>query len=148
MSVHKGVSGTGMPQLSGQCGALHRGVFSPNLGRLLEIGTVSTPLRTMFAAAALGWAMLSAPVTATAFTFQDGSGNSMANFDIEDQVRQFRTKPELDLSTGQQQGLKTPYGSLQFGVERNAVPYGGISNANRDHYERMFTPNYIQGRGN
>jgi hypothetical protein len=108
---------------------------------------VSTPLRTTLAAAVLTGAMLFAPAAASAFTYQDSSGNSMANFDIEEQVRQFRTKPDLDLSTGAQQGLKTPYGSLQFGVGPNAVPSGGISNANRQHYERMFTPNYIQGGG-
>ena len=111
---------------------------------------MSKPLRSPFAAAALAGAVLLVPVTASAFTFQDGSGNSMANFDIEEQVRQFRTKPDLNLSTDQK-GLATPYGSLQLGVDRNASPftspYGGLGNANRQHYERMFTPGYIQGRG-
>ena len=109
---------------------------------------MSKPLRSPFAAAVA--ALLLAPASALAFTFQDGSGNSMANFDIEEQVRQFRAKPDLNLSTDQK-GLATPYGSFQFGVDRNAspfaAPYGGVSNANRQHYDRMFTPGYIQGRG-
>jgi hypothetical protein len=113
---------------------------------------VSKPLRAplVTAAAAVAGVLLMAPVTASAFTFEDGSGNSMANFDIEEQVRQFRAKPDLNLSTDQK-GLTTPYGSFYLGADRNASPftspYGGLSNANRQHYERMFTPGYIQGRG-
>lgn len=102
-------------------------------------------------AAVLVGASLFAPAAVSAFTFEDGKGNSMPKFDLEEQTRQFRTRPDLDLSTDSKKGLTTPFGTLQFGVDRNgsafSSPQGGISNANRQHYERMFSPSYIQGRG-
>ena len=100
-------------------------------------------------AAVLVSATLLAPSAGSAFTFEDGKGNSMPKFDLEAQTRQFRTRPDLDLSTDSKKGLATPFGTLQFGVDRNGSAFssqGGISNANRQHYERMFTPGYIQGR--
>jgi hypothetical protein len=98
---------------------------------------------------------LSAPPAARAFTFEDGKGNAIPKFDLEEQARQFR-KPEADVSAVDKKGLDTPFGKLQFGVQQNDSMFGyrspfvsgsGSGNADRRHYERMFTPGYIQGRG-
>ena len=117
-------------------------------------GTMSM-IRTFVAALFIG--AMAAPPTAQAFTFEDGKGNAVPKFDLEEQARQFR-KPEADLSaTDNKTGLDTPLGKLQFGVERTDSMFGyrspfasgfsGSGNADRRHYERMFTPGYIQGRG-
>ena len=107
--------------------------------------------RILFAAVCA--AALGAPVPAHAFTFEDGKGNAVPKFDLDEQARQFR-KPETNLSTTDKNALDTPFGKLQFGVERNdstfrspfASPFSSSGNADRRHYERMFTPEYIQGR--
>jgi hypothetical protein len=93
---------------------------------------------------------------ASAFTFEDGKGNTIPKFDLEEQARQFR-KPETDLSAANKKGVETPFGNLQFGVQRNDSPFGYRSpfasgfapgpNADRRHYERLFTPEYLQGGG-
>ena len=103
-----------------------------------------------FAAAALLGAVFIAP-SATAFTFEDGKGNTVPKFDLDEQTRQFRSKPELDLSTSDKKGLATPFGNLQIGVDRGSSAFGspmfgGISDANRKHYDRMFSHENLQGR--
>ena len=102
----------------------------------------------------LGAAFVAPP--ATAFTFEDGKGNTVPKFDLDEQARQFRSKPDLDVSTGDKKGLATPFGSLQLGVDRNrsafgsspfgSPMFGGVSDANRQHYDRMFSHENLQGR--
>src|SRR5262245_45688377 len=112
---------------------------------------------TLVCVAALVSGVVMAPPAARAFTFEDGKGNTIPKFDLEDQARQFR-KSDTDLSATDKKALDTPFGKLQFGVQqRNDSMFGyrspfasGFSssgNADRRHYERMFTPGYIQGRG-
>ena len=101
------------------------------------------------AAVLLGAAFIAPP--ATAFTFEDGKGNTVPKFDLDEQARQFRSKPDLDLSAGDKKGLATPFGNLQIGVDRNSSAFGtpmfgGISDANRKHYDRMFSHESLQGR--
>jgi hypothetical protein len=101
----------------------------------------------------LGGAMIAPP--AHAFTFEDGKGNTVPKFDLEEQARQFR-KPGTDLSAADKKGVETPFGNLQFGVQRNDSAFGRSPfvsnfgpgpNADRRHYERLFTPEYLQGGG-
>src|SRR5687767_10343464 len=110
--------------------------------------TKTRSLIRLFAIALASGALL-APPAAQAFTVEDGKGNTVPKFDLDEQSRQFR-KPDLDLSTTDKKGIDTPIGTLQFGVGRNlpfSSPFGsGISDANREHYQRMFTPENIQGR--
>jgi hypothetical protein len=117
-------------------------------------GTVPRHLsRLCFVVLAAG--VLFAAPAARAFTMDDGKGNLIPKFDLEEQSRQFK-KPQLDLSTTDKKGLETPFGTLQFGVDKGSAfssPFGpGLgantnSNADRRHYERMFTPEYLQGGG-
>jgi hypothetical protein len=100
---------------------------------------------------------LLAPPLAHAFTLENDPAKTIPKFDLEEQARQFRS-PGVNLSdaTTPKKGIETPFGNLQFGVERNnsmfgyanpfAPSFGGSGNADRRHYERMFTPGYLQGR--
>ena len=96
---------------------------------------------------------------AHAFTFENGNPGptSIPKFDLEEQARQFRT-PQVDTSLTPKKEFDTPLGKLQFGVqERSSMfgygspfaptfgPNGGA--ADRRHYDRMFTPDYLQGGG-
>lgn len=90
--------------------------------------------------------------SAGAFTFQDGQGNTIPQFDLEEQSRQFR-KPDLDTSAATKKALETPFGNLQFGVQKNgspfASPFSGFNrsdNADRRHYERLFAPDSMKSR--
>ena len=106
--------------------------------------------------AALAAGVLLAPPAARAFTFEDGNkgSSSIPKFDLEEQAKQFRT-PQLDASSAAKQ-YDTPFGKLQFGVDQNSSAFRTFgpsfgssfnSNADRRHYERMFTPEYLQGGG-
>lgn len=109
----------------------------------------------LFAALMLLGAAFVAP-PATAFTFEDGKGNTVPKFDLDEQARQFRSKPELDLAPSDKKGVVTPFGNLQFGVDRSSSAFGsspfgssmfgGVSDANRKHYDRMFSHENLQGR--
>jgi hypothetical protein len=110
-------------------------------------------LNRIVLAALLGGAMIAPP--AHAFTFEDGKGNTVPKFDLEEQARQFR-KPDLSAVEKDKKGVETPIGNLQFGVQRNdstfgrspfASSFGPGPNADRRHYERLFTPEYLQGGG-
>lgn len=102
--------------------------------------------RTVRYAAALAVATLLAPA-AHAFTFEDGKGNTIPKFDLEEQARQFR-KPDLDTSTAAKKSMETPIGNLQFGVDRNSPfgsPFGFRSgNSDRRHYDRLFAPDSMK----
>jgi hypothetical protein len=97
---------------------------------------------------------LLAPPAAQAFTVENDPSKTIPKFDFDDQLRQFRNTPQLDTSTANKKGVETPFGTLQFGVQRNtspfSSPYGagfGASNsgnADRRHYERMFAPPHRQ----
>lgn len=103
-----------------------------------------------FAAALAVAVMFGSP--ASAFTFQDGQGNTIPKFDLEEQSRQFR-KPELDASAAKK-GFDTGFGTLQFGVQQNKSPFATTSpfgsnfnrsdNADRRHYERLFAPDSMK----
>ena len=94
---------------------------------------------------------------AHAFTFENGSKSvdSIPKFDLEEQSKQFRT-PSLDTSASKGE-YNTPIGKLQFGVQPDnsmygyrspfAPTFGPSGNADRRHYDRMFTPEYLQGGG-
>ena len=81
-------------------------------------GNSRPPRLPLICATALVAGALLAPSAARAFTFEDGKGNTIPKFDLEEQSRQFR-KPEADLSAADKKGIDTPLGKLQFGVERN-----------------------------
>ena len=91
-------------------------------------------------------AALAAPA-AHAFTLENDPAN-LPKFDFDEQLRQFRTNPQLDTSAANKKGYETPFGTLQFGVTRGSSPYmapfgsqfgsSNSGNADRRHYERMF----------
>jgi hypothetical protein len=92
-------------------------------------------------------AALAAPA-AHAFTLENDP-KDLPKFDFDEQLRQFRSTPQLDTSTsGSKKGYETPFGTMQFGVTRgNSLymsPFGSAfgssnsGNADRRHYERMF----------
>ncbi len=96
-------------------------------------------------------AAMLAPASAYAFTFEDGQGNKIPKFDLEEQSRQFRT-PDPS-SAAAKQALETPFGKLQFGVERNSSAFrspfapsfgAGTGNADRRHYDRLFAPDAMK----
>ena len=99
----------------------------------------------------LSAAMLT-PASAYAFTFQDGQGNTIPKFDLEEQSRQFRT-PDPAASAAAK-AVETPFGKLEFGVQQRgtpmfgspfASPFGsGTGNADRRHYERLFAPDAMK----
>ena len=100
--------------------------------------------------AAVGAVLATSP--ANAFTFQDGQGNTIPKFDLEEQSRQF-SKPQLDTSAAAQKGVELPFGgTLQFGVQRNGSPFSSpfgsnfnrSDNADRRHYERLFAPDSMK----
>ena len=87
---------------------------------------------------------------AWAFTLENDPAK-LPKFDFDEQLRQFRNTPQLDTSAANKKGVETPFGTLQFGVQRNTSPFsssfGGWSNsgnADRRHYERMFAPPHKQ----
>jgi hypothetical protein len=90
-------------------------------------------------------AMLAAPA-ARAFTIDDGTDKSgTPKFNLEEQSRNFR-KPGLDLSTPGQNNVETPFGKMQFGVQTNS-PFGaGSALRDRNHYDRMFAPDFMKDR--
>ncbi len=103
--------------------------------------------RTVRYAAALAVATLLAPA-AHAFTFEDGKGNTIPKFDLEEQARQFR-KPrprhvdggkEVDGDADRQSAVRrrpqfSPFGS----------PFGFRSgNSDRRHYDRLFAPDSMK----
>lgn len=104
------------------------------------------------AAAAFAVAVVAAS-PARAFTFQDGQGNTIPKFDLEEQSRQFR-KSELDAAAAAKKGIEMPFGgTMQFGVQRNSSPFttspfgSGFNrsdNADRRHYERLFAPDSMK----
>ena len=96
--------------------------------------------------------MLSPPA-ARAFTLENDPAKSIPKFDFDEQLRQFRSAP-LDTSSPAKKGVETPFGTLQFGVQRNGSPFmspygsqfgaSNSGNADRRHYERMFAPPHKQ----
>jgi hypothetical protein len=108
---------------------------------------------SLFCALSLVTAALITP-PAHAFTMENDPAKAIPNFDFDDQLRQFRNTPQLDTSTANKKGVETPFGTLQFGVQRNTSPFSspfgsgfGASNsgnADRRHYERMFAPPHRQ----
>ena len=112
---------------------------------------------TRICIATLAAVALLAPPMAHAFTMDDGNkgSTSIPKFDLDEQTRQFR-KPDLSTPGADKKGLETPFGNLQFGIDQNPTGFRTLgpgfgssfnSNADRKHYERMFTPGYLQGRG-
>ena len=100
--------------------------------------------------------VLLAPPAARAFTLENDPAKAAPNFDFDEQLRQFRTNPQLDTSAnGSKKSWDTPIGKLQFGVQqRNVSPfsspfapmYGSSNsgNADRRHYDRLFAPPHRQ----
>ena len=92
------------------------------------------------------------PASAYAFTFQDGQGNKIPQFDLEEQARQFRT-PDPSASAAAK-AVETPFGKLEFGVQQRGTPMfgspfapsfgSGTGNADRRHYERLFAPDAMK----
>jgi hypothetical protein len=90
-----------------------------------------------------------AATAAHAFTFEDGAGTSgTPKFNIEEQSSQFR-KGDLDMSAIGKSAVDTPFGKLQFGVQRETPMFGspfgpafGSSSAAQDrrHFDRMLAP--------
>lgn len=93
---------------------------------------------------------------ALSFTLEnDPAKGGIPKFDFDEQLRQFRTNPQLDTSTtADKKGWETPIGTLQFGVSRGPAfgsplggfgsQFGGSGNADRKHYERLFAPPHRQ----
>ena len=66
---------------------------------------------------------LLAPPAAQAFTLENDPAKTIPKFDFDEQLRQFRNTPQLDTSTANKKGVETPFGTLQFGVQRNTSPF-------------------------
>jgi hypothetical protein len=96
-------------------------------------------------AIALATALMLIPQGVCAFTMEDGKGNTVPKFDLEEQTRQFRTQ---DSAAANKNKWETPLGpgSLQFGIRRDGMGFGqpfGSSSTRQDdlrHKERMFAP--------
>ena len=109
--------------------------------------------RTVRCAAALAVAALLAPA-AHAFTFEDGKGNTIPKFDLEEQMRQFRkldldTSSAANTSSAAKKSMETPIGTFQFRVNRGFSSFGPssggrASNADRRHYDRLFAPDSMK----
>ena len=101
-------------------------------------------------AIALASGALLAPPAAQAFTVEDGKGNTVPKFDLDEQSRQFR-KPDLNLSTPDKKGIDTPeYGTLQFGVGQEfavQLPIRVVRHQQRQPraLQPVFTPENLQG---
>lgn len=90
-----------------------------------------------------------AATAAHAFTFEDGTGKSgTPKFDIEEQSSNFR-KGDLDMSAVGKSAVETPFGKLQFGVQRETPMFGspfgstfgsGSAAEDRRHFDRMLAP--------
>ena len=106
------------------------------------VSTVSRRLPGLCTAAVAIGLML-APGAARAFTIEDGSGGrgEVPKFDLEEQSRNFRT-PGADASD--KRGYETPYGTLQFGMQRDSPLFGSSfdarARADRRHFDRMLAP--------
>lgn len=84
-----------------------------------------------------------------AFTFEDGTGNGgTPKFNIEEQSSKFR-KGDLDMSAIGKSAVETPFGQLQFGVQRETPMFGspfgstlgsGSAAQDRRHFDRMLAP--------
>ena len=84
-----------------------------------------------------------------AFTFEDGAGSSgTPKFDIEEQSSKFR-KGDLDMSAIGKSAVETPFGQLQFGVQRETPMFGspfgstlgsGSAAQDRRYFDRMLAP--------
>ena len=108
---------------------------------------------SLFCICSLVTGAMLAPPAAHAFTLENDPAKTPPKFDLDEQLRLSRT-PQLDTSAAGKKGMDTPFGTLQFGVQRNvspfSSPYGsnfGASNsgnADRRHYERMFAPPHKQ----
>ena len=98
---------------------------------------------------ALAAILICAAPAAQAFTLGGEAANGSSSnydvpkFDLEEQSRQFSSgKPDLGLTPGDKKGVETPYGTFQFGVQRNNSLFApgfmgsGISDANREHFVR------------
>jgi hypothetical protein len=96
-------------------------------------------------AIALAVGLLLAPVPGLAFTIDNGEGGSggTSKFDIEDQLRNFRT-PTQDSLTTPKRDLQTPFGSMQFDVRQGSSFSSWNSSVraqeDRRHFDRMFDP--------
>ena len=111
-----------------------------------------TAVRRCLLTVAVVAAVAALATPALAFTFQDGQGNTIPKFDLEEQSRQF-SKPQLDTSADAKKGLEMPFGgTLQFGVQKNGSSFGSpfgsnfsrSDNADRRHYERLFAPDAMK----
>jgi hypothetical protein len=108
--------------------------------------------RGWFPAVALALGMMLAPAPGHAFTIENNSndGSGGAKFDLEEQMRQFRTR-DLDPLSPSNRSVETPVGTMQFNV-RQGSPFGSSFNSSaraaedRRHYERMFDPAYLLPR--
>jgi hypothetical protein len=80
-----------------------------------------------------------------AFTLEGDAGNAGApKFDIEEQSRNFRTG-DSDMSAIGKSAVDTPFGKLQFGVQRETPMFGSAFGSNsaiedRRHFNRMLAP--------
>jgi hypothetical protein len=97
-------------------------------------------------AAALAIGVMLAPAPVHAFTIENSDGGGGAKFDLEEQMRQFRTR-DLDPLSPSSRDVQTPLGKMQFDVRQGSAfgsSFGSSSRAieDRRHYERMFDPNY------
>jgi hypothetical protein len=97
-------------------------------------------------ALALAAGLMLAPVPGLAFTIENGDGSgggAIPKFDMDEQLRNFRT-PTQDSLTTPKRDLQTPFGSMQFDVRQGSAfsPWGSSMRAQEDrrHFDRMFDP--------
>jgi hypothetical protein len=100
--------------------------------------------RGWLTAVALTLGVALAPAPGFAFTIENGDGSAGAKFDLEEQMRQFRTR-DLDPLAPSNRSVETPAGTMQFNM-RQGSPFGsafGTSSRaieDRRHFDRMFDP--------
>jgi hypothetical protein len=90
---------------------------------------------------------------AHAFTFESNSGanGGEQKFDIEEQARNFKKQDEKSALGAATRDVQTPWGkgTLQFGVQQNATPFGsgfGATTVDRSHLDKMLAPPGLQHR--
>jgi len=101
--------------------------------------------RGRFAAVALVLGVMLAPAAGHAFTIENNDGSGGAKFDLDEQMRQFRTR-DLNSLSPSSRDVQTPIGKMQFDVRQGSSfgsSFGTSTRAieDRQHFDRMFDPN-------
>ena len=100
----------------------------------------------VFAGICAAACLLAAP-SAQAFTLEGGDNKGTPKFDLEEQMRQFRTHGPsgTSSSTGSSQ-FDTPFGKGQvyFGTQQGPATTFGRALEYRHHFERVVTPENLR----